>query len=223
MTFYTYRYYDPVTGRWPSRDPIMENGGLNLYVFVGNDPIDWIDILGLSDSSETSCCDDETIRESKETLEERYKEAVAEFQRQGVEPVGTGRRSCKNIAGAVIQALAPIPKCWKCKEEAGNRWGGVSDHQWVTCTSTPEDGSKGEEVAYDYWSGDGEGSNPQRLRDRYPNPQPADKPVFVQHDTCEYEHSPNNTYDRFGGIKDIPPTPPPLTPGLYPNNRPNFK
>jgi len=43
---YGYRYYDPVTGRWPSRDPIGENGGVNLYGFVGNDGVNWIDILG---------------------------------------------------------------------------------------------------------------------------------------------------------------------------------
>jgi len=33
---YGFRYYDPVTGRWPSRDLIGENGGLNLYGMVGN-------------------------------------------------------------------------------------------------------------------------------------------------------------------------------------------
>jgi RHS repeat-associated protein len=44
---YGYRYYDPVTGRWPSRDPIGERGGLNLYGFVRNNAIRWIDILGL--------------------------------------------------------------------------------------------------------------------------------------------------------------------------------
>jgi len=31
---------------WPSRDPIGERGGVNLYSFVYNDSIDWIDILG---------------------------------------------------------------------------------------------------------------------------------------------------------------------------------
>jgi integrase/recombinase XerD len=31
---YGYRYYNPTTGRWPSRDPIGEEGGLNLYGFV---------------------------------------------------------------------------------------------------------------------------------------------------------------------------------------------
>ena len=52
VTFYTYRYYDPVTGRWPSRDPIEEQGGINLYGFVGNDGVNRWDYLGLLDSTE---------------------------------------------------------------------------------------------------------------------------------------------------------------------------
>lgn len=43
-----YRYYDPVTGRWPSRDPIGERGGVNLYGFVLNEPVRSIDTLGLT-------------------------------------------------------------------------------------------------------------------------------------------------------------------------------
>jgi RHS repeat-associated protein len=46
LYYYGYRYYDPLTGRWPSRDPIEEEGGLNLYGFVGNDGIGTIDLLG---------------------------------------------------------------------------------------------------------------------------------------------------------------------------------
>jgi RHS repeat-associated protein len=45
---YGYRWYDPLTGRWPSRDPIEEEGGLNLYGFVGNDGVGAWDYLGLS-------------------------------------------------------------------------------------------------------------------------------------------------------------------------------
>jgi RHS repeat-associated protein len=45
-TDYLYRWYNPVTGRWPSRDPIEEEGGLNLYSFVGNDGIQKHDYLG---------------------------------------------------------------------------------------------------------------------------------------------------------------------------------
>src|ERR1035441_1916421 len=41
------RYYNPTTGRWLSRDPIGERGGINLYGFVGNNPISRIDLFGL--------------------------------------------------------------------------------------------------------------------------------------------------------------------------------
>ena len=47
LYYYGYRYYDPVTGRWPSRDPIGERGGVNLYGCVSNCPVSSIEILGL--------------------------------------------------------------------------------------------------------------------------------------------------------------------------------
>jgi RHS repeat-associated protein len=47
VTYYGYRWYDPATGRWPSRDPIEELGGVNLYSFVGNNSIRFVDNLGL--------------------------------------------------------------------------------------------------------------------------------------------------------------------------------
>ena len=45
--YYGYRYYDPSTGRWLSRDPIGKDGGLNVFAFVSNTPINEIDYLGL--------------------------------------------------------------------------------------------------------------------------------------------------------------------------------
>ena len=57
MAYYGYRYYDPVTGRWPSRDPIEEEGGVNLYGFVGNDGINSFDLLGyIKDGDKCSTC-----------------------------------------------------------------------------------------------------------------------------------------------------------------------
>jgi RHS repeat-associated protein len=46
VAYYGYRWFDPATGRWPSRDPIGERGGLNLYGFVGGDGINYWDYLG---------------------------------------------------------------------------------------------------------------------------------------------------------------------------------
>lgn len=50
VMYYGYRFYDPETGRWPSRDPIEESGGINLYGFVGNKGVNRTDLLGLSGS-----------------------------------------------------------------------------------------------------------------------------------------------------------------------------
>jgi len=50
LVYYGYRYYAPLTGRWPNRDPIAERGGLNLYAMVGNNPLNRIDAFGLSGS-----------------------------------------------------------------------------------------------------------------------------------------------------------------------------
>jgi RHS repeat-associated protein len=47
------RDYDPETGRWTSKDPILFNGGqANLYVYVGNDPVNRADPSGLKDWSD---------------------------------------------------------------------------------------------------------------------------------------------------------------------------
>ena len=48
LLYYGYRYYNPSTGTWPNRDPRQEQGGLNLYGFVNNSPIVYIDLFGLS-------------------------------------------------------------------------------------------------------------------------------------------------------------------------------
>ena len=47
LVYHGFRYYSPVLCRWISEDPIREFGGINLYQFCGNDPINGVDPWGL--------------------------------------------------------------------------------------------------------------------------------------------------------------------------------
>jgi RHS repeat-associated protein len=47
LYFFRARWYDPITGRWLSNDPIGINGGLNQYVFCGDNPVNFRDPFGL--------------------------------------------------------------------------------------------------------------------------------------------------------------------------------
>lgn len=42
------RYYDPELGRFLSEDPIGISGGLNLYAYAGNDPVNVADPSGMA-------------------------------------------------------------------------------------------------------------------------------------------------------------------------------
>ena len=51
LVYYNYRYYSPELGRWIKRDPIEEEGGVNLYAMVGNNSVTKTDYLGLKQYS----------------------------------------------------------------------------------------------------------------------------------------------------------------------------
>jgi RHS repeat-associated protein len=46
LSYYGYRFYNPAIGRWLTRDPLGEAGGVNLYGFVQNSPVNFIDPWG---------------------------------------------------------------------------------------------------------------------------------------------------------------------------------
>ena len=56
LLYYDYRYYNPSTGRWPSRDPIDEKSELNLYGFVRQDAVSKVDVDGREIGQVCSTC-----------------------------------------------------------------------------------------------------------------------------------------------------------------------
>ncbi len=48
LYYFGYRYYDPASCKWLCRDPLQEQGGINLTAYCSNDPVNKIDPLGLA-------------------------------------------------------------------------------------------------------------------------------------------------------------------------------
>jgi uncharacterized protein RhaS with RHS repeats len=46
LSDFGYRFYRADVGKWLNRDPIGENGGINLYGFVDNNPLEYVDLSG---------------------------------------------------------------------------------------------------------------------------------------------------------------------------------
>jgi RHS repeat-associated protein len=55
LYYYGYRYYDPLHGRWTTRDPIAEDGGFNIYAMTENSLISGYDILGMANAPKMCC------------------------------------------------------------------------------------------------------------------------------------------------------------------------
>jgi RHS repeat-associated protein len=55
LYYYRARYYDPRVSRFVSEDPIRLKGGLNLYAYVKNRPLNRIDPLGLAPLPMVTC------------------------------------------------------------------------------------------------------------------------------------------------------------------------
>ena len=96
---YRNRVYHPRLGRFLQTDPIRLAGGLNLYAYVGNDPVNWIDPWGL----ETRL---PTVRVTGIRLPDPY-----DLQRL---IDNLGRRATRNIGDLVIGLL---PRAKQAVEE----------------------------------------------------------------------------------------------------------
>jgi len=81
LYYYGARYYAPWLGRWMSADPAMGQDGLNLYVYVRNNPIKFIDPDGKS-----------------KTSKQQYQEVIS----IALEKMANGNRTAKGKAAEVV-------------------------------------------------------------------------------------------------------------------------
>ncbi|MGJ8657255.1 MAG: RHS repeat domain-containing protein [Akkermansiaceae bacterium] len=107
---YKYRHYSPELGHWPSRDPIEERGGFNLYGFVGNDGINYWDYLGLESAKERR---ERTAAEDRNNL--ALIQGVESFS--GIRRVPEGNAQKINIVSALHKKM--LKKSFKTVREAG--------------------------------------------------------------------------------------------------------
>jgi RHS repeat-associated protein len=99
------RYYGPSWGGWLSRDPIGEQGGPNLYGFVGNGPIDKFDILGNYPSTyRFSLADMQAmLRQSKEDFRRKLK-ALCPIFTSVAWTAAKGQKQCCSPDACHVQA-----------------------------------------------------------------------------------------------------------------------
>ena len=81
LTRFGYRDYDAYTGKWTAKDPIRFAGGSsNLYSYVLNDPINWIDPKGLKEEYQYPPFHD--IDDSEQDIideDNRYEEYIRKY------------------------------------------------------------------------------------------------------------------------------------------------
>ena len=95
---YGFRYYDPAQGRWLSRDPIGEEGGINLYGFVGNDCISLFDHLGLSQDT-LNVVGHRAAQEAQKLTQQYFKEKGQQLEYCGL--------ICCNKQDKIVEATEP--------------------------------------------------------------------------------------------------------------------
>lgn len=103
------RWYDPITGRWLSKDPIGIAGGLNQYAFCGNNPVNFMDPFGLFTRAELVAIRDSQLAAHGAALQDANA-AQTELSKIGYAKAGSTTAlstSAAGSAGALV--LTGIP------------------------------------------------------------------------------------------------------------------
>jgi len=116
----THRYYDPGTGRFVNRDPIGYGGGINLYGFAGNNPVNESDPSGFDPKIKGDPDDPTGLPRDDEgqwhgsTMNPAAQDGTHEARR-----ANAMRRSLGSVLfGAILAVVSPEGKVLEAAEEA---------------------------------------------------------------------------------------------------------
>lgn len=154
LVYYGRRYYDPRLGRWITRDPKEELGGVNLYGFVGNNAINKWDYLGMCEGAEDPTGDDGYVGDGdggdggiEQWLDEQAEANRREFERWADEKDAEAERKEKaNAAGSSQTPDATkngTPETETLKADAGRNETGVRTTTGDTKADEKVDGTRG--------------------------------------------------------------------------------
>jgi RHS repeat-associated protein len=120
------RYYQPKIGRWLSRDPIQEQGGMSLYNYVLNTPVNFVDTGGLSSGGlsfiKLTFGADTTAKCDVEKAAKRFIRSLGDALRKCCKNYG---EACDVLVQFSISTVRPAPPSY------GPRQGGkVNDYPY---------------------------------------------------------------------------------------------
>lgn len=126
-THYNYfRDYDPVVGSYIQSDPIGLGGGLNTYAYVDNNPLQWIDPLGLQKDSITASIESAIIRGDTKSIQNLVQsgilnpaqETAARAGIRSIEVIGRTTNSTSRLAEMIGKRQREIKRAIEqCKQD----------------------------------------------------------------------------------------------------------
>ncbi|MFZ4763304.1 MAG: RHS repeat domain-containing protein, partial [Roseimicrobium sp.] len=115
--YYGYRWYDAAGGRWVSRDPLGELGGVNLYNTLHNNLLNATDRLGQSPNAPDCCAterrDFAASGHALRAANSAFKAASEASRAAALEAAKAGVKAAAACLGAAA-ACADPPTAWLC-------------------------------------------------------------------------------------------------------------